>query len=152
MNKLLEHLHRPVRCYFCSQVMYYRGQPEHVPEVRVTVLQDQDLEETFYAHLVCWNLTCREGQPKLVTPVKRITRQRRSRTMKIYRCTKSDAGLGTLLSWHASKREADAELRRFQKERGESPTGSEGVDAVNLPTDQVGLLTWLNAHFDCDNG
>jgi hypothetical protein len=72
--------------------------------------------------------------------------------MKIYRCTKNHKDFGNMLSWHSSKREADAELRRFQKERGDSPNGPEDVDVVDVPTDRAGLLAWLNAHFDCDNG
>jgi hypothetical protein len=72
--------------------------------------------------------------------------------MKLYRCMKNDAGLGTLLSWHASKREADAELRRHQKAREDSASGPEGVEAVDVPTDKAGLLLWLNANCNTDNG
>ena len=72
--------------------------------------------------------------------------------MKLYRCTKNDAGIGTLLSWHASKRAADAELRRHQRERNGQACGPECVDEVIVPTDKAGLLVWLNTHVDVDNG
>jgi hypothetical protein len=72
--------------------------------------------------------------------------------MKIYRCNKFDADLGAMLSWHASGRAAQAELRRFQKERNEPPCGPEGVEAVDVPTDRAGLLEWLNREFNADNG
>lgn len=72
--------------------------------------------------------------------------------MKVYRCMKNDAGLGTLLSWHASKREADAELRRHQKERNDQACGPESVESVDVPTDRAGLLQWLNSRVNVDNG
>lgn len=72
--------------------------------------------------------------------------------MKIYRCTIYDRDLGTLLSWHSSRREAEQALRREQRERGEPAVGPEGVDAVEIPTDRTGLILWLNTHFDSNNG
>lgn len=70
--------------------------------------------------------------------------------MKIYRCTIYDAHEGAMLSWHASRREAEQALRSEQRERDEPVVGS--VDAIDFPTDRAGLLSWLNAHFDRDNG
>lgn len=72
--------------------------------------------------------------------------------MKLYRCMKNDAGLGTMLSWHANKQEAEAELRRHQKERGDTASGPEAVEAVDVPTDKAGLLQWLNSNLSSDNG
>lgn len=72
--------------------------------------------------------------------------------MKVYRCRKNDADLGTLLSWHSSARQASRELRRHQKARGGAPCGPEGVELVDVPTDKAGLLTWLNINVDTDNG
>jgi hypothetical protein len=72
--------------------------------------------------------------------------------MKIYRCDKYDVIRGRLVSWHASRREAERELRDFQRERGETASGPEGVEEVNLPTNKAGLLIWLNSNLDTDNG
>ncbi len=72
--------------------------------------------------------------------------------MKLFRCDKNDSDMGTMLSWHASKREAEVELRRHQKERGGDSCGPESVTAVDIPTDKAGLLKWLNIEFKNDNG
>lgn len=72
--------------------------------------------------------------------------------MKIYRCTKNDADMGSLLSWHSSKREAEAKLKRHQRERGETACGPECVEAEDIPTDRAGLIGWLNRNFDTNNG
>ncbi len=73
--------------------------------------------------------------------------------MKIWRCDCYDKDLGTLVSWHASRKDAAASLRAWQKKRGgESTVGPEGIREVIIPTDMGGLLAWLNAHFDTDNG
>lgn len=74
--------------------------------------------------------------------------------MKIYRCDFAEGGndRGNLVSWHPSKQEADKNLRKLQKERGEDADGPEGVEAVEIPTDKAGLLGWLNQHFTTDNG
>ena len=72
--------------------------------------------------------------------------------MKLYRCMIYDAARGTLFSWHSSRREAEQILRREQRARGEEACGPEGVNAVEIPTDRAGLLAWLNAHFNSDNG
>lgn len=73
--------------------------------------------------------------------------------MRIWRCNCYDANLGTLVSWHASRKAATQTLRTFQEERGDQQrTGPEGIDEVEIPTDKKGLLKWLNAHFNTDNG
>lgn len=72
--------------------------------------------------------------------------------MKLYRCTKYDNALGTLLSWHPNRRDAKAELRRHQLERGDTACGPECVESVDVPTDKAGLLTWLNRNLHADNG
>ena len=59
--------------------------------------------------------------------------------MKLYRCTKNDAGLGTLLSWHASKRE----VRRHQKERADQACGPECVAVVDVLT----VWMWVALNF-----
>jgi hypothetical protein len=72
--------------------------------------------------------------------------------MKLYRCNCYDKDQGSLVSWHASKADAERELRKWQKDRGEDARGPEGVDAVEIPTDRRGLLAWLNANISTDNG
>jgi hypothetical protein len=72
--------------------------------------------------------------------------------MKIYRCDKYDAHLGRLVSWHASRREAERVLREFQRERDDSSVGPESVEEVQFPTNKEGLLIWLNSNLNTDNG
>lgn len=72
--------------------------------------------------------------------------------MKIYRCLVYDAQLGALLSWHATRQEAERELLKSQQERGGDAQGPEGVRLMHIPTDKAGLIGWLNAYFKTDNG
>lgn len=51
---MTEELIRPVRCHICKKMMFYSGDPKHTPEVFVKVLSD-DAEDTFHAHVKCWN-------------------------------------------------------------------------------------------------
>lgn len=68
--------------------------------------------------------------------------------MKIWRCTfHGDPYLGTMLSWHRSKRDA----MNGRLELAEDVTSVE-VDAVEIPTDKSGLVAWLNHNFNTDNG
>jgi hypothetical protein len=71
--------------------------------------------------------------------------------VKIYRTAFHDADEGTILSWHSSRREAEKALRELQAGR-DRPQGVEEVEQVILPTDRAGMLRWLNARFDRDNG
>lgn len=75
--------------------------------------------------------------------------------MKIYRVSFHDSGLGTLLTWHTNKRAAVRDLREKQREAreaGNEPQGVEDVEPVDVPTDRAGLVSWLNTHFNTDNG
>ena len=72
--------------------------------------------------------------------------------MRIYKTTCCDSDEGTLLSWHASRVAATKALNDFKKKRGESATGPEGVEEIDFPTRIAGVLAWLNAHFNSDNG
>lgn len=72
--------------------------------------------------------------------------------MKIYRCDKHDAHNGQLVSWHANYRDAAANLRQHQRDRGGPPSGYEGVTKEDIPTDKAGLISWLNNNFNTDNG
>jgi hypothetical protein len=71
--------------------------------------------------------------------------------MKVYRTRFHDKDEGTILSWHASKREAEAALRELQAGRGQ-PQGVEDVQPVNIRTDRAGLLCFLAIHCNRDNG
>lgn len=73
-------------------------------------------------------------------------------SVKVWRCNKYDSGLGSVLSWHGSRREAQAALSEFQRRREGESVGPENVALVNIPTDKPGLLRWLNRNFESDNG
>lgn len=72
--------------------------------------------------------------------------------MKVWRCQMYDEGLGAILSWHRSQREARASLREFQERREGPAVGPEGVELVEIPTDKTGLIRWLNRNCESDNG
>ena len=72
--------------------------------------------------------------------------------MKVWRCDMYDSGLGALISWHPSERDARRDLAAFRRERVGPAVGPEGVTPVEIPTDKVGLLRWLNAHLTSNNG
>lgn len=74
--------------------------------------------------------------------------------MKVYRCNFYDDanGLGQLVSWHPSRREAERALAGQRRDRGRSACGPEGVEAVEIPTDRKGLIEWLNQNLSSDNG
>lgn len=67
--------------------------------------------------------------------------------MKLYRCNWRDQDLGYRISWHASKREAENAMRQLDK-----TAHPEGVESVNVPTTKRELITWLNSHYNSDNG
>jgi len=71
--------------------------------------------------------------------------------MKVYRTRFQDKDAGTVLSWHASKREAQDALRELQAER-DMPQGVEDVQLVNSPAGRAGLLRWLTNNCNRDNG
>jgi hypothetical protein len=71
--------------------------------------------------------------------------------MRLYRITMSHADLGTLIGWAGSKREANSKLAAHQREREGEACGPEGVESVEVPTDKLGLIAWLNAYLDVDN-
>lgn len=72
--------------------------------------------------------------------------------MKVYRVMIYDRDEGMTLTWFGNKRVAEKVLRDAQAERDEPAVGPEGVEEVNIPTDKEGLLRWLNANFNRDNG
>lgn len=78
--------------------------------------------------------------------------------MRIYRCEVYGwPDDGTNVSWFPNKAQADRFLRKQQKERRENTGeerafGPEGVEMVDIPTDNTGLIDWLNRNFSTDNG
>lgn len=75
--------------------------------------------------------------------------------MKLYCVRFYDAQRGQLLSWHASKSEAERTLRLLQataRENGNGSVGPDEVEPMDIPTDRAGLLSWLNLNFDTSNG
>jgi hypothetical protein len=63
--------------------------------------------------------------------------------MKLYKITATDPDEGVMLTWAGTQ----ADAKRIRKEQG-----GVSIDEVDVPTDKPGLLAWLNAHFDRDNG
>ena len=72
--------------------------------------------------------------------------------MRVYRINMYDADLGALVGWAGSKREATATLSAHKRARAAAASGPEGVEPVDIPTHKNGLIAWLNANFDADNG
>lgn len=73
-------------------------------------------------------------------------------SMKIYRITLSTGDEGIVQAWAGSKDEAKRKLREMKGnyEQADQMTGD--IEAMDIPTDKAGLLSWLNAYFDRDNG
>lgn len=70
--------------------------------------------------------------------------------MKIYRAVYWDRDLGQLFSWHSNKADAQRWVRQML-ESGPSQGPAE-AEAIDIPTDRKGLLEWLNANLQSDNG
>jgi hypothetical protein len=48
-------MERPVQCWFCKEEMYYSGDPRHVPEVRIDIIEDsKNTGDYYYAHKKCY--------------------------------------------------------------------------------------------------
>lgn len=71
--------------------------------------------------------------------------------MRVWRCIYCHAQDGTLLSWHASRRAAAADLARLRRENGPEQGPAE-VELVEIPTTRAGLIDWLNRNLQGDNG
>lgn len=69
---------------------------------------------------------------------------------RIYRCNYWDADLGQLVSWHATRRDAERELARQVRENGPGQ-GAEEVEPVDFPTRKADVIAWLNRHLSTDN-
>lgn len=77
--------------------------------------------------------------------------------MRLYRCDFYDQGYGgVVVTWHGNKADANRDLRDKRKDRrkrfGSDAAGPETVTPVEVPTDRKGLIAWLNANLDTDNG
>lgn len=66
--------------------------------------------------------------------------------MKIYRANISYSD-GVLVMWGANKRTLEQQAAAYCKE---NEADFLHVMACDIPTDKVGLIAWLNAHFDTD--
>jgi len=71
--------------------------------------------------------------------------------MKLWKVSFHTAHDGMLIAWRGSLLEAQECGRQFRKKYG-AALGPDVIDAVNIPTNKAGLLAWLNAHFNTDNG
>ncbi len=61
-------------------------------------------------------------------------------------------GTGQRLLWFGSKREAQRTLASIKRENELSDEGPHEIRTVEIPTDKRGLLQWLNANVNSDNG
>lgn len=59
---------------------------------------------------------------------------------------------GSRVAWYASVRQAKAELNRLRRDGELDLSYPVTLTPHNIPTKLDGLLTWLNIHFDKDNG
>lgn len=67
--------------------------------------------------------------------------------MKLY-LTKYTGGGELRYSWQGTKSEASAKRRELREE----DCGAIFTEAVDVPVDKSGLLTWLNTNVTTDNG
>jgi hypothetical protein len=75
--------------------------------------------------------------------------------MRIYRIDWQDPADGHRVAWAGSARDAARRLREARQQVAENYDENaepSGFSAVEVPTDKAGLLSWLNAYFDSDNG
>lgn len=72
--------------------------------------------------------------------------------MKVWRLGYHDRDMGRMLQWHPSRAEAVKAAHVVIDEGPDYSMKDMDIDLVNIPTDKTGLLNWLNAHFDTDNG
>jgi hypothetical protein len=80
-----------------------------------------------------------------------VQNQRRN-AVKIYRCNFYCPAMGNTISWHSSRKSAEAELRSLQLQRAEPPVGPEGIGCVDFPTRKKHVIQWLNSNLKSDNG
>lgn len=88
---------------------------------------------TYAAHR--WPPTCSNQGREAVRESKR--------GMVIYALDVFDAEEGCMVSWHATKEEAET----LRKELAASGREILGIEAVEIPTDERGLLKWLNLNY-----
>ena len=72
--------------------------------------------------------------------------------MKIYKLTCDHADHGAMLSWYSSRTNAAKAWAEHKKAREGPADGPEGIEEIEFPTTMAPLLSWLNTHFDRDNG
>lgn len=71
--------------------------------------------------------------------------------MKVYRVRYQDRDEGGVVSWHGNMKSAREALRNANNG---TPDGIEPTDIshIDIPTDRIGLLSWLNRNMKRDNG
>jgi hypothetical protein len=72
--------------------------------------------------------------------------------MKVIRLSYWDSDNGCCLSWHRNKSEAEKHLSHLSEDGRLNGDGPTTIKTVEIPTDKDGLIDWLNANFDTDNG
>lgn len=69
--------------------------------------------------------------------------------MILHRVTWHDPHLGCCYEWFATKSVAYSRRRELQ---AETPEIDHAVEHVSIPDGKAGLVGWLNANFNSDNG
>lgn len=72
--------------------------------------------------------------------------------MKLYKVMWSDPTHSNMQEWFGSFDDANKAIPRIKQEYPEGEQPDCTVSKVAIPTDKKGLISWLNAHFDTDNG
>jgi hypothetical protein len=68
---------------------------------------------------------------------------------RVWRVAHSTTQEGMLIEWYASEREADQAIRT---KCDADPSACVSKECIIIPSSRRGLVRWLNAWFDTDNG
>lgn len=72
--------------------------------------------------------------------------------MKVYCVDYFHNSLGHQKAWDGNMRDARKTAREVSKTHSDDVPDKPTITPINIPTDKAGLLRWLNAHCDSDNG
>lgn len=68
---------------------------------------------------------------------------------QLWRVAHSTTMDGLQLSWHETEKKADQEIRII---KDQDPEASVSKSLVPVPSTRKGIVRWLNAHYETDNG
>lgn len=75
--------------------------------------------------------------------------------MEVWKLVYADASVGMLVQWHPTYKgavRAQSKLRREYEKRNDEDIEPSSIEAVDIETDKVGLILWLNTYCNTDNG